>query len=307
MVSAILTHETGSSAFALAREQIFAPLGITTVAWPADPHGNSHGFADLELTPPDAAKLGYLWLHRGRWENRQLVPRDYLDDALSPHAAVQPGIAYGYGFWLYPSHQPFDFEANGRGGQRITVVPDQNLVTVITSGGADANAVAPLLAAAVRANGPLPPDPAGDAHLAAILAEVTQAQAAAVPADVPPWASSVSGRTYIVPDNPLGLRSLQLIFGAGPEGLLRVQFAGGVPQNHPVGLDGVPRLSPDGDSGHRVALSGEWRSGGFLLDYNEIARIDDYRLFLVPAPGGLSIHLTERSGLVDLWLLAQPA
>jgi CubicO group peptidase (beta-lactamase class C family) len=307
IVSAVLTRATGLSAFELARQKIFPSLEITNIVWPADPQGNSHGFADLELGPRDAAKLGYMWLHHGRWRDRQVIPAHYLAEALSPRAEVQPGIAYGYGFWLYPSRQPYDFEANGRGGQRITVIPDENLVTVITSGGADANVVAPLLAAAVKANWPLPPDAAGDARLAARVADITRPPSATAAAAVPPWVRGVSGRTFVLPDNPLGLHSLQLIFGSGPEALLRVQFADGAVEEHAVGLDGVPRLSPDGKSGHRAALLGQWRSNAFLLDYNEIARIDDYRLYLTPAPGGLSVHLTERTGLVDAWLSAKPA
>jgi CubicO group peptidase (beta-lactamase class C family) len=306
-VSAILTRATGRRAFDLSRNNIFTPLGITTVTWPADPRGNSHGFADLELDPRDAAKLGYLWLHHGRWEGRQIIPESYLRDALTAHAQVQPGIAYGYGFWLYPSHQPFDFEANGRGGQRITVVPDENLVTVITSGGADANAVAPLLAAAVKAAGPLPPDAAGNARLRDAIADAAGPPAASAIASVPQWAWTLSGRTYVLPDNPPGFHALQLIFGTGQEATLRVQFADGTTETHALGLDGVPRLSPSVKSGHPVALLGRWLPGSFLLDYNEIARIDDYRFRLAPEPGGLSVHLTERTGLVDLRLAAQPA
>ncbi len=306
MLSAILTRATGRSAFDLARERIFGPLGTTGAAWPADPQGNSHGFADLELRPRDAAKLGYLWQHEGRWEGQQIIPVIYLADALSSHAGVQPGIAYGYGFWLYPSHQPYDFEANGRGGQRITVVPAENLVTVIMAGGADANIVAPLLSAAVKANGPLPPDSSGDARLAAAVADAARPPPPDLPRPVPSWATSISGRLYVLPDNPLGLYRLELTFSAGQEAGLRLQFANGSWEEHPVGLDGVPRFSPDRRSGHRVALQGQWLSSSFLVDYDEIARIDDYRLYFALAPGGLNLHLTERSGLVDLWLLAKP-
>jgi len=63
------------------------------------------------LQPRDMAKLGYLWLHNGRWGNRQVVPAEYLAEALTSHASVQPGIEYGYGMWLYPGHTPVDFEA----------------------------------------------------------------------------------------------------------------------------------------------------------------------------------------------------
>lgn len=306
LTSAILTRATGMSAFELARDRIFGPIGIATAAWPADPQGNSHGFADLELLPRDAAKLGYLWLHNGHWDGREIIPSAYLADALHSHAQVQPGIAYGYGFWLYPSRRPYDFEANGRGGQRITIIPSENLVTVITSGGADANIVAPLLAAAVRADGPLPPNAVGDARLATVEAAAAGSPAPVPPAAVPSWAQGISGRFYVLPDNPLRLHGLQLTFGAASEALLRLQFADGTVEEHPVGLDGVPRFSPDARSGHRVAVLGQWQPGGFLLDYNEIARIDDYRFHLVPVSGGLNLHLTERTGLIDQWLAATP-
>ena len=212
IVSAALTAATGESAFDLARSELFAPLGIARVAWAADLYGNSHGFADLELAPRDAAKLGYLWLHYGRWQNEQIVPAEYLRAALTGRAIVQPGIQYGYGFWLYPSHTPYDFEANGRGGQRITVIPSENIVMVITGGGADANVVQPLVTAATRRNVPLPADPAGEARLAAAVAAASSPPLPSTAAMIPDWASAIASKTWIVSDNPLGLRTLTLSF-----------------------------------------------------------------------------------------------
>jgi CubicO group peptidase (beta-lactamase class C family) len=173
VVSAVLTKTTGSSAFDLARTELFAPLGITKVAWPTDSDHVSHGWGDLELQPRDMAKLGYLWLHNGRWENRQIVPTDYLAQALTSHINVQPGINYGYGMWLYPGHTPVDFEANGSGGQRITVIPSLDMVMVMTGGGFDANQVQNLIAAAPRANSPLPANSEADARLMSIEVELS--------------------------------------------------------------------------------------------------------------------------------------
>ncbi|HEY6579461.1 MAG TPA: serine hydrolase, partial [Rhizomicrobium sp.] len=85
VVSAVLTKTTGSSALDLARSELFAPLGITRAAWSTDTDGVSHGWGDLELQPRDMAKLGYLWLHNGRWEDRQIIPADYLAKALTSH------------------------------------------------------------------------------------------------------------------------------------------------------------------------------------------------------------------------------
>ncbi len=53
-----------------------------------------------------------------------------------------------------------------------------------------------------------------------------------------------------------------------------------------------------------VAVSGKWSGNGFELDYDEIARINAYKLVLTPAPFGISVHLTERSGLADMTMLA---
>jgi CubicO group peptidase (beta-lactamase class C family) len=169
VVSAALTRTIGENAASLAGRELFAPLGIEHAVWPADRDGNSHGFADLKLQPRDMAKLGYLWLHRGEWEGRHLVPASYLRAAFTPHAQVETGVAYGYGMWVYPERGhaggPPDVEANGFGGQRIAVVPSQDMVLVITGSGLDANQVASLLVDAPRSNYALSPNLAGDARL----------------------------------------------------------------------------------------------------------------------------------------------
>jgi CubicO group peptidase (beta-lactamase class C family) len=175
VVSAALTRTIGENAASLAERELFAPLGIENAVWPTDRDGNSHGFADLKLQPRDMAKLGYLWLHRGYWEGRQLVPASYLDAAFTPQSHVGAGINYGYGMWVYPQRGhaggPPDVEANGSGGQRIAVIPSQDMVVVITGSGLNANQVASLLVDAPRSNYALAPNPAGDARLDMRVAE----------------------------------------------------------------------------------------------------------------------------------------
>src|SRR5437667_208832 len=76
LLSGIISQTTGVSALEFARRELFRPLGINDVVWPSDPNGITHGWGDLHLRPRDWAKLGYLWLNQGRWEDRQLVPGD---------------------------------------------------------------------------------------------------------------------------------------------------------------------------------------------------------------------------------------
>jgi CubicO group peptidase (beta-lactamase class C family) len=302
IVSAVLSAATGESAFALAQRELFAPLGIDRAVWPADLYGNSHGFADLELAPRDAAKLGYLWLHDGRWENRQIVPSEYLREALAGHAAAYAGSQYGYGFWLYPLHTPYDFEANGHGGQRIIVIPGRNIVEVMTAGGADAELIAPLIAAAIYPT-PLQPNPAGDARLTAAIAAAANPPPPLTASAIPAWAAAISGVTFVVSDNPL-LRTIRFAFAGPDDASVQLAFADGTTGEYAIGLDGVPRLSRDAPSGHRVAMTGWWRANAFDLDYDTVARIADYRLQITRTPNGLAIHLTERTGTIDAMLTA---
>jgi CubicO group peptidase (beta-lactamase class C family) len=175
VVSAVLTRRTGASASDFAQRELFSPLGIEQTVWPTDRDGVSHGFADLKLQPRDMAKLGYLWLHNGEWEGRQIVPASYVQAELSPHATVQPDVQYGYGMWIYPNRGhaggPADFEANGNGGQRIAVVPSQDVVEVTTGDGLDANDVVALISAAVKSDASLPPNPEALARLQAHVQE----------------------------------------------------------------------------------------------------------------------------------------
>jgi len=167
------------SAADYARTVLFAPLGIDPPVWstPANADGVTPGFTGLWLRPRDMAKLGYLWLHDGMWDGRQIVPASYVTAALSPHAYVSPTVRYGYGMWLYPNRGhmggPPDFEANGVGGQRIAVVPSQDLVVVITGHGLDANDVSALIADVVKSDRAMPADPAGYARLKASVADAS--------------------------------------------------------------------------------------------------------------------------------------
>jgi hypothetical protein len=177
---------------------------------------------------------------------------------------------------------------------------------VQTGGGADANAVAPYFASAIRANKRLPADPDGDARLAAAVTAAAMPPAPATPAPIPGWASAISGVTYVVSDNPLDLRTVRFSFSDPTEALVQLVFANGAGGEYRIGLDGVARLTRDATSGHRAAMTGWWRKNSFVLDYNTVARIDDYVLHIAPVPNGLSIHLADRDGPANAMLTAVP-
>jgi CubicO group peptidase (beta-lactamase class C family) len=160
LLSAILADTTGQSALAFARDRLFGPLGIGSakapepvlvahpsqatlkayqrapVAWPTDPQGYDLGFSGLKLPGRDLAKFGYLYLNGGRWDTTQVIPADYVAASTRPHSTPPPDApaeSYGYQWWVTSQAGHPSFRAVGKGGQLIQVVPDLDLVVVVTS------------------------------------------------------------------------------------------------------------------------------------------------------------------------------
>jgi CubicO group peptidase (beta-lactamase class C family) len=160
LLSAIVADTTGQSTLAFARAKLFGPLGIAadnaleqtvsrwpptpaelaayeraTVAWPRDPQGYHFGGGGLRLPARDLAKFGYLYLNRGRWGGTQVVPADYVAASTRPQSYPSGGLGdYGYQWWVTHQTAGHDgFRAQGYGGQVIQVIPDLDLVVVITS------------------------------------------------------------------------------------------------------------------------------------------------------------------------------
>jgi CubicO group peptidase (beta-lactamase class C family) len=299
LLSGIVSQATGTSGFEFARRELFLPLGIEDAGWPSDAQGVSHGWGDLRLQPRDMVKLGYLWLHQGRWEGRQIVPGEWVREATQTHSHPNFGSGeYGYGFWVYPQRTPFLFEALGRGGQRISIVPGKDLIVVFTGGGFEPGDVGTFIGQAIKSDLPLLEDPAGAARLAAAVRAAGDAPPAAPVKPAPPVSQSVSGRRYAVEANPMGLSSFSLTFPGGSEAVAHLEFADGRVEERPLGLDGVPRLSAGGRYGLPVAAQGSWEGADtFVLEYDEVANINCYELRLAFFGNEVTIQLRERTGL----------
>ena len=84
LLSSIITATTGKSLLEFRQKDLFGPLGITDVVWPADPKGRTHGWGDLHLYPHDMARLGLLYLNRGRWGSVQIVPANWRISRIGP-------------------------------------------------------------------------------------------------------------------------------------------------------------------------------------------------------------------------------
>ncbi|KFN43899.1 hypothetical protein N789_08095 [Arenimonas oryziterrae DSM 21050 = YC6267] len=139
-----------------ADEALFAPLGIRDWEWTNDLHGEPMPFAGLRLRPRDMAKLGQLLLNRGQWRGRQVVPADWIDATVQPHIHTRVAdFDYSYQWWLgtaeWQGRHVRWISAFGNGGQRIFVVPELDLVVVVTAGAYDDPQAGPRVNALLKA------------------------------------------------------------------------------------------------------------------------------------------------------------
>ena len=98
-LAAIVQRESGQSLVDYLTPRLFAPLGIGRVGWQQHPPGRALGFTGLHATTDAIAKLGQLYLQRGWWGDRRLLPEEWVDAAtsvqVSQPAGGQPGLAPG--------------------------------------------------------------------------------------------------------------------------------------------------------------------------------------------------------------------
>ncbi len=137
LVSAIIRKGTGRSLDEFARATLFEPLGITSAEW-MRVRGDTDAGGGLRLRPRDMAKIGQLVLAGGRWNDRQIVSRAWIETSTAPKLKGTDDMLYGYLWWLgrsrFNGREIQWAGALGRGGQSIRIVPELDLVVVVTAG-----------------------------------------------------------------------------------------------------------------------------------------------------------------------------
>ena len=236
MASAIVQKVTGQTVLDYLRPRLFEPLGIEKPTWEASPQGVSAGGYGLSVRTEDIARFGQLYLKKGTWQDKQLVPESWVDAATarqtsngsSPRSDWDQG--YGYQFWRCRNGA---YRGDGAFGQYCVVMPEQDAVLVITSGVKDMQAVLNIawdkLLPAMKSS-TLPPDEAARQKLERTL----KGLALRTPegSGSPP---QVAGKTYRFPENERKLESVALE-GDGTHGpVTLVARIAGVERRTPIG------------------------------------------------------------------------
>jgi len=133
LLSVILSKAIGQDAGDFAKRKLFDPLQIAAYTWYADSEGYLHGESGLRLTARDMAKIGILYLQRGRWGETQIVSAAYVQDSTTRHNDGGPPLNAGYGYQWWVSRNGNVFFASGKMSQLISITPNTGLVLAVAA------------------------------------------------------------------------------------------------------------------------------------------------------------------------------
>lgn len=137
----ILRNATGEDSFAAVERLIAHPIGMEDFAASDGNYvydkASEHPAYTMRFSARDLARFGWLYLNRGRWDGRTIVPAAWVAESTRSYSDARPGVGYGYLWWVSLKGKQFrtdtgpgGFSARGAGGQYIIVAPARRIVVV---------------------------------------------------------------------------------------------------------------------------------------------------------------------------------
>jgi len=216
MLAALLHKVTGQFLLDYLEPRLLEPLGITDAVWEKCPRGIAAGGWGLSLTTEDIAAFGQLYLQKGAWNGRQLLPEGWVEEASSVHISNGDGgesdwsQGYGYQFWRCRHGA---YRGDGAFGQCCVVMPEQDVVLAIT---ACTNGLQDVLNAAwthllpAMKKTELPNNPEAAEALTRRLGELRMPPPQRETSS--PNEGRLEGRTYLMEPNSEGFQSVSFSF-----------------------------------------------------------------------------------------------
>jgi CubicO group peptidase (beta-lactamase class C family) len=132
LLGKIVGIATGKRIDKWAEEKLFGPLGITEYYWKETPKGEIDTEGGLYLSAYDLAKIGYLMLNKGVWDDKQIVSKKWVEESIRPSVQFDDQRGYGYQWWVpdYDDKQVRIFAGNGYGGQYVMMAREYNMLVV---------------------------------------------------------------------------------------------------------------------------------------------------------------------------------
>ena len=221
MLSAIVQKVTGQKVVDYLKPRLFDPLGITGMDWEMDKQGINTGGWGLRLKTEDMAKFAQLFLQKGKWNGKQILPGSWVEEASTKQILQSPEApqskrdssdwlqGYCYQMWRCRHNA---FRGDGAFGQFMIVMPEQDAVLAITAESPDLqgeiNLVWDYLLPAFK-NGKLAPNEAAVSR----LKEKIKSLAVPIPQkNAQPFATTINGKVFTASSNALRLQTISFNF-----------------------------------------------------------------------------------------------
>ena len=258
------------------------------------------------------AKLGYLYLQNGKWDQQQIIPADWVKAASTSRTTKDNGLGYGYLWTVDPKQK--SFSALGLAGQQIYLIPDQDLLVVFTSllpsYQPDMDFL-PLKALvdtyilpSVKSDKALPKNDSAVARLNEQVAKAANPLQAVKPA--PAGSAKWSGLEYQLDENPFQWKTIAFDFTSDPKVIpIRVN---GEAVDPPVGLDHVFRIQKPLNENLRSAIRGHWENENTLfIQLITIGGLNDYDFRVVFSDDAVDLSGTTVYNGQQIKLHGKPA
>lgn len=142
MLSAIVQKVTGEKIIDYLTPRLFEPLGIKDIDWEVDPNDINVGGWGLRLKTEDMAKFGQMFLQKGKWNGKQILPEAWVNEASTMKIMQKPDATaeelaksdwlqgYCYQMWRCRNN---GYRGDGANGQFIIMLPEKDVVVIFTA------------------------------------------------------------------------------------------------------------------------------------------------------------------------------
>jgi CubicO group peptidase (beta-lactamase class C family) len=140
LVGRLIARGTGERLHDYARRVLFDPMGLGPTEWIQGRDSEPRAASGLRMRPTDLLRIGEMVLAKGVWQGKQVVPAKWLEQSRTQAVAIDGPFGYGWHWYLgslqvgLPPRTVRSTGAAGWGGQRLYVVPDNDLVIAINAG-----------------------------------------------------------------------------------------------------------------------------------------------------------------------------
>ncbi len=300
LLAEIIYRATHLTPHEFARKYLFAPLKIQKSKWLSNYKNINHGWGDLFLFPEDMAKLGILVLQKGKWQNKRIISKQWVDKCLTTVSMLNEEKGYGYGWWTYDKGG--FYEAAGRGRQTISIIPAKNMVVIMLGGEFDAGAIGKYIFQSIQSDKALPENTTAITNLKATIKQVGLkpiVQENMLINDT--VLNTLNHRTIVFEKNITEIDSLQLKFHSTTGGMVTF-YKGERQEKYPFALSRrTYDIAIDSTLHLPAALQGEFAdSSKFILHYNQLCRVNNFYFSFIVARGRMTTTVEETTNFIKI-------